>query len=281
MIGKSDANRTDAIMYIRHASSKYNLWYEYMTHLLSESEFIRYQDEIEEVKKLKGKRDFALRDSLLSSKGISQAESAALTYQKMPIKVVFVSPLRRTLETCRILFENHPNKPRVIVHPLIREILNLPNDVPIMLNETMKQYGSYDFTLFNEFVNPSWHFAYVLNESDRKSLLDALSKSSDSEHLDYMEIVEQYKQHKKATAPKHYHRIEGYENVRKRAVAFTTYLQNFMKTNGLKAEEVAVVTHGVFIGYSQAEKFNEFHKATFKIVPNCGYTYVDIKKITQ
>jgi broad specificity phosphatase PhoE len=45
------------------------------------------------------------------------------------IDIVFVSPLRRALETCWEIFKDHPSKPQIIVDPLFKEILESSCDV--------------------------------------------------------------------------------------------------------------------------------------------------------
>jgi broad specificity phosphatase PhoE len=41
----------------------------------------------------------------------------------LEVDIVLVSPMRRALRTCAIIFENHPSKAEIIVEPSFREIM--------------------------------------------------------------------------------------------------------------------------------------------------------------
>lgn len=60
---------------------------------------------------------------------------------EIDFKVIFVSPLRRTLETAYYTFKDHPNfkKMRVIISPLIREKIGITGDVPLPNLELRQQ----------------------------------------------------------------------------------------------------------------------------------------------
>jgi phosphohistidine phosphatase SixA len=38
----------------------------------------------------------------------------------IPVNLVLVSPMRRALETCKIIFKDHPSKPKIVVDPNVR-----------------------------------------------------------------------------------------------------------------------------------------------------------------
>ena len=40
--------------------------------------------------------------------------------KNIEVDIVLVSPMRRTLQTCDIIFKNHPSKPKIIVDPDVR-----------------------------------------------------------------------------------------------------------------------------------------------------------------
>ncbi len=263
-----------SVLFIRHALSKYNLWENFTLGKVSKEDQERYQDEIADVKRITGKRDFALADSRLCKKGLEQAARAC--YDAYPIKYVFVSPLRRTLETCRLLFASHPNKPKFIVQPLIREILNLPNDVPSPLKELKADYPDFDFSLVDAYPQPELHFIYTLNSPARENILEMVKAEP---KVPYMQIMENYKLQICHTQPKHKHRVEAYENVQQRIGTFAEFVRDFVKKTGCNPKEIAVVTHCVFIGYIQAKKFNSYGKADFEPIDNCASVYVDISKL--
>jgi S-ribosylhomocysteine lyase LuxS involved in autoinducer biosynthesis len=81
------------------------------------------------MKALKGNP--AMYDPGLHTIGKMQAESNQEHVNSVNYRVVFVSPMQRTLQTCIHLFKNHPNKQdiRFIVLPIIREVLETSNDI--------------------------------------------------------------------------------------------------------------------------------------------------------
>jgi broad specificity phosphatase PhoE len=45
------------------------------------------------------------------------------------IDLIIVSPLRRALKTCHLVFDGHKSNPPVIVDPSFREVLCSSNDI--------------------------------------------------------------------------------------------------------------------------------------------------------
>ena len=90
--------------------------------------------------------------------GIMQCEANAHRLDKINFKVVFVSPLQRTLQTCIHLFKKNPRKGeiRFVVLPIIREVLETSNDIALDVNTLMEMYApdkdlcgglNFDFSL--------------------------------------------------------------------------------------------------------------------------------------
>lgn len=97
-------------------------------------------------------------DCCLDEWGRIQAQNLANSANKLDIKVVFVSPLRRTLETAHLIFGNHKNRKNIkfIVLPLISESLCEVDDI---------SRGKFD-ELYAEFNNKNeiFHdFTYFYN----------------------------------------------------------------------------------------------------------------------
>ena len=267
------------VIYIRHAHSKYNLWDEMLSDEFKDAEYPEEAEDISELKHVTGKRDFRLHDSTLTKKGISQASTKM--YHSFPIKYVFCSPLRRVLETTYLLFGNHPNKPKLVVHPLLREIMNLPNDVPYPLQEIEPVYEEkgFDFSLLKLLPQPQLHFLYTLNSPDKEQLLEAIEHNPETS---YLNIIESHKLRKRKFEPKHFHRVETYANIRKRAKDFAAFLKSFIKESGCSSNEIAVVTHGEFIKYTTTTEYsNEHQKVASKPIKNCSYISVDINKLVN
>ena len=74
-----------------------------------------------------------LNDSRLSAKGIEQCITAGEHAKNIDFKAIYVSPLRRTLETAYWIFKDHPNfaKMEVVMHPMLRERMNTAGDIPL------------------------------------------------------------------------------------------------------------------------------------------------------
>lgn len=66
--------------------------------------------------------------------------------KNIDVGLVLVSPMRRTLETCAIVFEGHESKPKIVVEPAVREIFSSSCDIGSRLRESMKDFeGWFNF----------------------------------------------------------------------------------------------------------------------------------------
>jgi len=54
---------------------------------------------------------------------------------QIDFRVVYVSPLRRTMETAYWVFKDHPNfkgkKMKFVLHPMLRELCTVSCDIPL------------------------------------------------------------------------------------------------------------------------------------------------------
>jgi len=93
------------------------------------------------------------------------------------IGLVITSPLRRCLQTTMKIFENHPNKPKVVVYPLIKEISSSSCDLPGDFNEIKKEFPDFDFTLVEQHpAKELWFIDILENEQQKKDIYDELFK---------------------------------------------------------------------------------------------------------
>lgn len=125
------------IYLIRHAQSRYN----------QASYELESTGKKSEIRGLKWQPQYI--DTELSEFGEMQAQQAIPSAHALDVKTVFVSPLRRALRTAQILFENHPNQPRIVVHPQLVEKLKNAPDVSVYRGQPLTQYGKFDWSLFN------------------------------------------------------------------------------------------------------------------------------------
>ena len=67
----------------------------------------------------------------------------------MDIGLVYVSPLRRALETCELIFNNHKGSPKIVVNPLFREVILSNCDIGGGILESKSIFKEYDFSFLN------------------------------------------------------------------------------------------------------------------------------------
>jgi len=111
-------------------------------------------------------------DSPITKLGNSQCQKAGQDIQDLNIKYVFVSPLKRCLETCRIILENKINRDLnnsyQKKYSSDKEIINETNK---LLNENFEKKNlNEDLSLKNEINNNSnlSHFNYSTSENSNK-----------------------------------------------------------------------------------------------------------------
>ena len=119
----------------------------------------------------------SLRDARLSKLGIDQATQASATAESLKVHTVFVSPLRRTLETTYYMFKNHPNFSKInfIILPTLRESLNTVSDIPENIDSIKEEYQKLiphlDFSLFK-----SYNSKYYYIEDMPKKIQEKISE---------------------------------------------------------------------------------------------------------
>lgn len=102
--------------------------------------------------------DLKIIDSPLSPKGIDQWKKASELAHSVDFDYIFVSPLRRAIETAYYMFRSHPNFHRIkfILHPMVRENIMTAGDIPGDINKVVDQYG-WEFPDFNTSFLPRGH----------------------------------------------------------------------------------------------------------------------------
>jgi broad specificity phosphatase PhoE len=98
--------------------------------------------------------DLSLADSLISPIGSSQCLEAVARAHLLPVQKVFVSPFRRALQTCQILFEAHPLKPKIIVHPFLHEAIHTTCDVSLYDGQPFREFQHFDWSLITDTFLP-------------------------------------------------------------------------------------------------------------------------------
>ena len=233
----------------------------------------------------KGKFDIKFLDAPLCSIGKAEAIKAQIAVENLPIKYVISSPLARTLETTKLVFENHPQRKliQVIVNPLIRECLANPDDIP---NWTLKyqkeKYNTnselnYNFGML-ETMHPGLYFLDTVESELKNSIMDKLKVVGEEK---YPEVIVEMMLEKYNTGLRHHKHLESNANGRKRGKLFLEWLQNFIKEKSIKSNEVAVVSHMAFIQCMATQSLNEDGKPVYPIVPNAEPFEINIDEVLK
>lgn len=88
------------------------------------------------------------------------------------VDLIIVSPMRRALRTCSIIFEGHPSKAPVVVEPSFREIMESSNDIGSKLAESIQLFPSFDFSALPD--KEAWYVHTLHDEKDRNFVLSSL-----------------------------------------------------------------------------------------------------------
>lgn len=268
------------IWLVRHAQSLFNLWDLYHQNpRLAES---LSPSEASFVRSIKSKHDAELMDPPLSQEGIRQAVAAQSAINKIPAKYVIVSPLHRTLETARLLFDTHPNKSDIefIVLPIIREVLNNPDDIPVWNLKYYKEaYPSYDFSLLEREPRPDTFFLDTMDPDINEKVTALIRKEGVDK---YPEIMLKCMKEKWEDGVTHHRKLETFGNGRKRCVEFAKWMMAFLKEHKLRPQEVVVVTHSVFLKCLIAKEFNDYGKPVWPdpIINAAPFTF-DIESLLE
>jgi broad specificity phosphatase PhoE len=90
---------------------------------------------------------------------------------EIEVDLVIVSPLRRALHTCDIIFKNHKCKPPIIVEPCFRELFYGSADVGSKLPESVQQYPYFNYDKVKD--KEAW-FVHTLQQKDREAILNKI-----------------------------------------------------------------------------------------------------------
>mmetsp|Transcript_11366 Transcript_11366/g.22321 ORF Transcript_11366/g.22321 Transcript_11366/m.22321 type:complete len:238 (+) Transcript_11366:238-951(+) len=107
-------------------------------------------------------------DAVLTEHGRHQANELCGEVHALPIKKVFVSPLRRALETAHILFNEHPQRPQVYVLPLIAEQIKSAHGISQGEHKDLYPHFCWDLMPPHSFMldNLDEEHAAVLRDAD-------------------------------------------------------------------------------------------------------------------
>lgn len=84
------------------------------------------------------------------------------------LDLIIVSPLRRALKTCQIIFQNHKSNAPVIVDPAFREVLSSSNDIGSKIIESKKEFTKFDFSLITD---PDFWYLQTIHDDEIRERL--------------------------------------------------------------------------------------------------------------
>lgn len=120
-------------------------------------------------------------DTVLHPIGEMQCHANKEAVHCLNVKYVLVSPLRRTIQTCILMFKNHPQKKDIkfILVPILREVLHTLCDVPTDVHCIMEQFAQgkeachgidFDFTLLKANGDPQLWTVNVMTNPKKNAL---------------------------------------------------------------------------------------------------------------
>jgi len=230
---------------VRHAQSEFNL---------AQMKALKQESEVRIGEDLGVKFNYDLIDCSISEVGKQQSAKAAEVLKDTNVTLVFSSPLRRCLATTYEIFKNHKNKPKVVVWPLIKEMLLSNCDVSDELETIKKEYPDYDFSLLDELPHPELWLIYTLkNETIREDLLEELfSKYPTKEEA--LKNAKYFLTDKlKSVYP---NLLEHQIDINQRTLEAKKSIKEKIK-NHPEGESIVIVTHSRFLESFSAEKYGE------------------------
>jgi len=195
-----------------------------------------------------------LMDCSITKEGQLQAEECGKDLAEKNIKHVFVSPLRRALQTAQAIFKNHPNKPKLYADPNLTESLFVACDIGNSVDMMEKDFPEVDFTLVKELPQSHlWfasHIADPLVQSDLQEKLKQFEGNQEDEtKFTRNHVLEMMKKSKSDT-------VESFFDLIKRTrVAKNKLRERIDKLP--KGEDVCVVGHHVFLDTFTATVFQD------------------------
>jgi len=174
-------------MLIRHANSEAN---EAANQVLSEVKLTKYGLPLERWLQVYGNDKYI--DSQLTEQGIKQCEDASEHVNKIDFRYLFVSPLRRTLETTYYTFRNHPNwkTMEIIVHPLLREKIGISGDVPLPNSQLKLALEQIYQPMFEGRLNTKLIAGRIATLGDKPWYLDSLCEQTQRDLTAFSELLQ-------------------------------------------------------------------------------------------
>lgn len=189
--------------------------------------------------------DPTLRDPRLSETGHHQCREARSLVNSLKIHTVFVSPLRRTLETAYLTYRTHPDfeNIRFIVLPAIRESLNTSSDIPSDIDQVIEEFRelipNLDDSPLEEYEDKKHYFLEDL-QTDVKDVIKAELKENEDDPLG-SNAYDLFIRESKQIFPG---RLESKWNVYDRSLKAKKIIKNYIRNYQIpKTQKIVILAH--------------------------------------
>lgn len=211
------------------------------------------------------------KDSALSVLGKLQVNEMSKYINKFPVKYMFVSPLRRCLESSYYLYKDVPEDKwpkEICVLPDLRELILSINDVPSYWTKAQQSpnYEKYNFDMINPYLeDEKWFYKTCNTYKELHKLEDMCNELF---KLDYVK-------HKAKTDLRFFnllikeenpYSIEPEEEVIKRVNSLKSFLNKFIEDKKEQGEvvnhnEILIVSHfnllSYFVGHEKVKNISQ------------------------
>ena len=269
-----------SIIIIRHAESEFNK----TVKLLKER--IEIVDQKIFLKNIKSDRQ--LVDSFITEKGRNQCLKAGKELSNIPIKYIFTSPLRRSLETCKLVIQSkfsensnylipikeikEQNNIKIIVHPYLFEKIEDSCDLIEDINKNRDNYKEFDWSFFdnmnrNDFLFYQANFCdnYHHPEDSNISYSEEIRKYIKEKNLkENKEIIDIYLDVVLKGISKQFDNgkfIESSFKTIERLDYFKNFIMDFIEKNKINNEnnneKILVFGHSIYFKHLTSKKLSE------------------------
>ncbi len=278
------------IFLVRNATSVHNYWSQIYSHRArlykgdpqpEEDPIYKFLEEVH------SKWDTRLLDPGLHKNGIHEAEEARKVLLSHPnIRHVFVSPMLRSLETCRVMLDDYPGKERlkIVVHPLLRNLMGDAEDIPCNTVSVIKrEYEQlhdlhFDFSLLTKAQRGDLYFVESMNSPEKEQILEETSKDPKG----YAAAIIRLAREKRRTGKKRHRKLETHENIRRRAILFGEYIEQFIQSHDVKPDEdILIFTQGSVMKYCLSLFWGPDGRALAQRSERCALAEFDHKKLLE
>ena len=203
------------------------------------------------------KKDLKYLDINLNEQGIKDAINCAQILKKFNIINIYSSPLNRCLQTSKIICEQLNLNNKIIVHPLLNEIIESINDFIFDINEKKLIYNEkfFDWNLYNKLLDSNFkqNFYFIeyldnLNINIIKNIKQEFLNNINNKNKIKENLINLIKLENKK-----FKKLESLNHLFYRNLQFKKYLRNKYSLDKNINNKVLIITHSNFIKISTSQ----------------------------